>query len=159
MSKKDKRICKCCGKEYEYCPHCGKHSDELWKNITDTEECREILNVVSAYNIGKANKDQVKKVLDRFNVKDYNKYKASIAAVLNKLFAEEPKPVPVVSITEDVATNTLSVEEVNKEEFIPKVEEPVVEAQPTYSKSARRRNNKRKKHYMDVDSNKEETSI
>jgi len=116
MSQKFKRICKCCGKEYEYCPHCGSHSDELWKNITDTLECREVLNIVSAYNIGKATKEQVKKVLDKYGVTDYGKYKDSISSVLNSLFGEAPKEE--------------HKEEVNVAPVIERVAEPVAIPEP-----------------------------
>lgn len=96
MAKKIYRKCICCGKEYEYCNHCGKGT-EPWKNLYDSKECQEVMNIVSAYNIGRADANQVKAVLDKYNVTDYNKYKDSINAVLNSLFAfkaSEPEIIP-----------------------------------------------------------------
>ena len=146
MSQKSKRICKCCGKEYEYCPHCGKYSDEPWKNITDTMECREVLNIVSAYNIKLATKEQVKKVIDKYGVTDFNKYKPSIAAVLNGLFKEAPKeepevkegPVveeaPVVKEEPKVVASSVA-EEIPAAPVIEKVSEPVEISEPEQPKA------------------------
>ena len=178
MSQKSKRICKCCGKQYEYCPHCGKHSDELWRNITDTEECREVLNIVSAYNMKLANKDQVKKVLDKFGVTDYGKYKDSISSVLNELFGKKQEDVQkkAAVVVESVApTPVAEVEEersIKAEPEVPAVEvrytpapvvdQPLATAEvevPTMPKeeapkedrnSYKRR--KRRRYNMDVDS-------
>ena len=85
MSLKSKRICKCCGKEYEYCPHCGTKSDEMWRNLTDTKECLAVFNIVAAYNVGRATADQVKKVLVENNITDYSTYNPSIVAALDKI--------------------------------------------------------------------------
>ncbi len=176
MSQKSKRICKCCGKQYEYCPHCGKHSDELWRNITDTEECREVLNIVSAYNMKLANKDQVKKVLDKFGVTDYGKYKDSISSVLNELFGKKKEDVQEKAA--EVVESIAPVAEVKEERSIeaepevpavevrytpaPVVEQPLATAEvevPTMPKedtpkedrnSYKRR--KRRRYNMDVDS-------
>lgn len=136
MSQKSKRICKCCGKEYEYCPHCGKYSDEPWKNITDTMECREVLNIVSAYNIKLATKEQVKKVIDKYGVTDFNKYKPSIAAVLNGLFKEAPavEEAPVVKEEPKVAASPV-VEEIPAAFVNENVSEPVEISEPEQPKA------------------------
>lgn len=80
------RTCACCGKTYKYCPTCGKDIKKPWLAICDTEECREVLNIISAYNMGTVDKDRVKAVLDKYNVKDFSKYKKSISDKLNELF-------------------------------------------------------------------------
>lgn len=175
MSQKEKRICKCCGKEYEYCPHCGKHRDELWRNITDTEECREVLNIVSAYNIGRANKEQVKKVLDDYKVSDYGKYKESISAVLKKLFEEtheephketkiekvlepvvvkEPVQPQVVRTYNDLLEEMKKIDDNSSASEESATAEKAEEAVEEAPKPERKRKNRRKKYqHMDVDSN------
>ena len=92
MAKKIFRTCICCGKQYEYCNHCGK-AQEPWKNLYDTLACKEIMNIVSAYNVGRANADKVKAVLDKYNVTDYTKYSEDISKVLLQLFAKKAEPV------------------------------------------------------------------
>ena len=167
MSQKAKRICKCCGKEYQYCPHCGKNSDEPWRNITDTVECREVLNIVSAYNIGRATKEQVKKVLDRFEVKDYGKYKDSIATVLNNLFKNEDvvKPTKIQESTYvhdeanlvpkqvlDDVLPPIENKSTNEDTNVQKAEESEIHHDDNNVNVSRK--NKRKRYrYMDVDSN------
>lgn len=86
MALKSKRICKCCGKAYEYCPHCGAKSDEAWRNLTDTKECLAVFNIVAAYNIGRATAEQVKKVLEENNIKDYSKFNSGIVSVLDEIY-------------------------------------------------------------------------
>lgn len=55
-----KRTCKCCGKEYEYCPNCHKELKPLWMATFDCEVCKDLFNLVSAYNLGMVTKDKVK---------------------------------------------------------------------------------------------------
>lgn len=88
------RTCACCGKTYSYCPTCGKDTTKPWLAICDTEECREVLNIISAYNMGIVDKDRVKTVLDKYNVNDFSKYKKSISDKLNELFP------PITEISE-----------------------------------------------------------
>lgn len=85
MALKSKRICKCCGKEYEYCPNCGSHNSEMWRNLTDTKACRELFNIVSAYNVGRATPEQVKKVLTANNITDYSTFNPAIVDTLDKI--------------------------------------------------------------------------
>lgn len=83
------RICKCCKKEYEYCPVCKEYSTlPRWMTEFDTEKCKEVFNIVSAYNMGLADKEKVKLVLDRYNITDYNCFKESITNKLNEIFKE-----------------------------------------------------------------------
>ena len=102
MSLKSRRICKCCGKEYEYCPHCGSHSDELWKNLTDTKECLAVFNIVAAYNVGRANVEQVRKVLKDNKITDYSTFNPAIVAALDKI--NKPAEVHVEKETTKVTS-------------------------------------------------------
>ena len=126
MSLKSKRICKCCGKEYEYCPHCGSKSDELWKNLTDTKECLAVFNIVAAYNVGRATAEQVKKVLEENNIKDYSTFNSGIVATLDKVF----KPTPIVvkevakTVVEKVEPSAPHIYNVEPTIDEPKAEEP-----------------------------------
>lgn len=102
----EKRKCLCCEKEYEYCVKCGKSQNMPWKVNFDSEPCKELFNIVSAYNMNLVKEDRIKEVLDKYSITDYSVYKKSIRDVLEKLFSTK------------------------KEEFIPVIEEPVSEELP-----------------------------
>lgn len=102
------RQCICCGKTYQYCPHCGSFSNHpKWMFNYDTESCNELFNIISAYNMKVVGKDEVLTVVKKYNITDFAKYKPSIKKVLAELCsapaqvektveqptAEEPKPV------------------------------------------------------------------
>lgn len=44
------KTCIVCGKKYEFCAHCRRiNSDELWKNMYCSNDCREIMKVCQRY--------------------------------------------------------------------------------------------------------------
>lgn len=97
MSKKIYRKCKCCGKEYEYCGHCGQSGkEESWRNLCDTKECREILNIVSAYNLGLVGIEKVTALVSDYGIKDTSDYLDGVRTVLDlatpKAPVEEERP-------------------------------------------------------------------
>ena len=87
-----KKIRKCytCGAEYDYCPGCANSSGgPEWKLLWDKEECKDIFNILSAYNMDLVSDAEVKEVLDAYDVKSYDGYKDGIKAQLKKIV-----PVP-----------------------------------------------------------------
>lgn len=152
MSLKSKRICKCCGKEYDYCPHCGTKSDELWKNLADTKECLAVFNIVAAYNVGRATADQVKKVLEENNIKDYSKFNKGIVSVLDKIYKSNdiPKVEPKIVKTSVAEITPEKVEVTAPHLYEVKPEQPMVEnAIPhhTEAQGVPRKNRNGKKKY------------
>lgn len=147
MSLKSKRICKCCGKEYEYCPHCGSKSDEAWRNLTDTKECLAVFNIIAAYNIGRASADQVKKVLDENKITDYSMFKDNIVAVLDEIC--KPSDATIVkSVSEAIIAPQM--------EFEPLVEQPAYNSYAVRNEHDRElpyknRNNKKKYRQRNTD--------
>lgn len=86
------RNCVCCGRSYEYCPTCSK--DPVWKLLYDTEVCRDISNVVSAYNMKVISKDKAIEKIKAINVGDVAIYKDEIKKTLTELTEfpiEKPK--------------------------------------------------------------------
>lgn len=82
----DNRTCLCCGTKYEYCTRCSKHSSEpKWKFLFDSEECKEVFNAVSGYNMGVQTEQNVLDVIGKYNITDNSKFKKSIADVLSKV--------------------------------------------------------------------------
>lgn len=117
------RTCIACQNSYQYCPHCGDYARyPKWMNEFDTEACKELFNVISGYNMGIFKKDDVKKIVDKYEIKDFSAYKESIANKLNELFSE-----PVVEVA-----NEISEEE-------------------TVSSFNRRKSNKKKNRNVDID--------
>ena len=44
------KTCIVCGKKYEFCAHCRRtNSNDLWRNIYCSKECREIFDTCSRY--------------------------------------------------------------------------------------------------------------
>lgn len=81
-----KRICLTCGRAYEYCPSCG--GDKMrprWMINWDTEACKEVFNIVSAYNMGVMTADEAADSLRDRGVKDFSAYKESIASNLKEI--------------------------------------------------------------------------
>lgn len=117
MAKKIFRTCICCGNKYEYCNHCGKNITP-WKNLYCSEECRAVMNIVSAYNVGRVNKDKVKAVLDEYKVTDYTKYSKDINKVLAELFAKPVEQIVKKEIVKDepVTESVKTVEQVQPAE-------------------------------------------
>ena len=143
-----KRICICCKKEYEYCPSCGNKS-QPWKFNYDTEECRDLFNVLSGYNMGLMGLEKVKEVVKQYNITDLNKYKEPIRNMLNKILGKGghatlvESPIEEVNIPDVVETSVVSdisevVEIVPEVEEEPKVEE-TIEEKPKYVSNAKRR--------------------
>ena len=117
------RTCIACQNSYQYCPHCGDYARyPKWMNEFDTEACKELFNVISGYNMGLFKKDDVKKVVDKYEIKDFSVYKESIANKLNELFSE-----PVIEVAN----------EISEEETVPSFN--------------RRKSNKKKNRNMDMD--------
>lgn len=85
-----KRICYSCGSEYEYCTRCSAYADQpKWRWMWDTEECKEIYNAVSGYKMGIKSADDVKLIVDNYNVTDFSKYVSTIQDCLNELCSKQ----------------------------------------------------------------------
>ncbi len=94
-----KRICYTCGREYEYCPTCaGFKTKPRWMCNWDSEECKDVFQVLTANSFGDASKDDVKAVLDKYGVKDYSKYQPSIQAHIEKVLKTSKKKSNEVEI-------------------------------------------------------------
>lgn len=112
------RKCICCGKEYYFCNHCNSKGENTGiSSDYDTDECKELSNAISGYTMKIWGKDNVKKVLDKYHITDYSKYKESVTSILNDLFSnngfkslynEEVKDVEVTDDTDKEVSEELS---------------------------------------------------
>lgn len=117
----EKRKCLCCGKEYDYCPNCGKASTP-WKFNFDTEACKELFNIISAYNMKIANDDAIQKILDKYSITDFSIYKENIKNILNSLKKRHNK------IENNKVQNDISVDNVIEEEN-PNIQENEIQSE------------------------------
>lgn len=131
---RDTRICKACGSTYDYCPKCQKYAHlPQWMWRCDTEECNDIFESLSAYNMGVGSQDEIKRVIEKYGITDYSKFVDSIANKLKALFpTEKPrrnkkKEMDIDLITEEEVTilKPTIVDESVVENVV--VDEPVIE--------------------------------
>ena len=141
----EKRICLCCGKEYEYCPNCGG-SKTPWKVNYDTEACKELFNIVSAYNMNLVNEDKVKEVLDKHSITDFSVYKDSIRNLLNKLFTKQKVHEPVVETPKEEIPSVQIEQETKEESSVELEETPVVQEDHIFEAP---RNNRRRNRFFE----------
>lgn len=81
-----KRICRTCGAEYEYCPGCARSAGKPeWMLLWDTEKCRSIYKMLSAYNMNLATAEEVEDLLKAHNVTNYNEFLPDIKRQLQKI--------------------------------------------------------------------------
>ena len=92
------RKCIICGTQYDYCPHCGK--DPAWKTVYDTDVCRQVGNIVSAYNMKIMSKERAMNEINSLNIRDFSKFEEKVSKVLTEITevpkVEEPTPTPEV---------------------------------------------------------------
>lgn len=94
------RKCIFCGAEYEYCNHC-KNSDKYpeWMFNFDSQKCYDLYDVVAGYNMGIKTAEDVKSILDKYEVSDYKIFSKKLQDKLNELV-----PVKKEEKTEKVKT-------------------------------------------------------
>jgi len=77
------RTCICCGKTYSYCPSCD--NGPSWKMLYDTEKCKDIMNIVSGYNMKIISKNQTIESLNKLNIDNNATYNENVATTLKEL--------------------------------------------------------------------------
>lgn len=84
------RRCIFCSNEYEYCNHCkdsAKYPE--WKFNFDTEKCHDLYDVIAGYNMGIKTIEDVKSVLDKYEVTDYTIFSKKLQNKLNELVPQK----------------------------------------------------------------------
>lgn len=86
------RSCIFCGKTYEYCNHCKQNSNSpAWMFNFDSEKCHDLYDVIAGYNIGIKKIEDVKAVMDKYNVADYSEYSEKLQNELKSLNTNSEK--------------------------------------------------------------------
>lgn len=79
------RKCVCCGKTYKYCPACAKKDQPFWMLTFCGEQCKDLFNIVAAYNTGRVNEEEVLEFVADHNITDIKKYTMPIRKPLEAL--------------------------------------------------------------------------
>lgn len=145
------RKCVCCDKEYEYCPNCAKGNNKpAWMMSFCSEGCKELFNLVSAYNMRLIGKAKVQAFVAEHGIKDFGKYTDAIRKVLEETDnAPKPmvvKPVEVVSheeIIKPVIEN--NVEEKAASDVVESISAPTEEVVEEKKKSPARTSIRRRR--------------
>lgn len=77
-----KRQCVCCGEEYEYCPNCEKVKQPLWRVTFCSEKCKDLFNMVSAYNTKRVGKAQLQSFIAEHGINEASRYTEPVKKVL-----------------------------------------------------------------------------
>lgn len=85
------RFCIFCQKSYSYCPSCSNNSEPSWKFNFDSEKCHDLYDVIAGYNIGIKKIEDVKAVMDKYNVTDYSEYSEKLQNELKNLNTNSEK--------------------------------------------------------------------
>ena len=128
MSKE--RTCIFCGKTYQYCPNCRDFSSyPQWMVNFDTDKCHDLYNVIAGYNVGIRKIEDVKAVLDKYNVTDYSIFTKDLQEKLFNDSSEKKEEVKIESNDkpkEEIKEETADeLEEEAKEEVDDKPKEEV----------------------------------
>ena len=92
MAKRGERYCIVCGTKYEYCPNCGKGNvKDTWKFNYDSEECRDIFKVCSAFAFNHISAEEAKKKLSKYNLSDTSRFKEDIRINISAINAAKEK--------------------------------------------------------------------
>ena len=83
------RICLSCGKQYEYCGSCANSRNlPAWKNIFDTETCKDIFECVSDYEQNAITKEHAKEMLSKYDLSKVS-MKDKIKTIVNEIVNED----------------------------------------------------------------------
>lgn len=89
MAKKN-RECLTCGIKYSYCSNCNK-KDPSWMAEFHTENCKNIFEICTNFNMGAMSKHEAKDALSVCDLSNKENFKSYVQRDLENIFAEEPK--------------------------------------------------------------------
>lgn len=111
MSKAN-RICKTCGKAYFYCNNCNKkNADPQWMLMWDTENCKNVFEIVSNYAQKVDSKAVAKKKLSKCDLSKQYTFNEKIRDLIDEIMFEEKsetkveKKVEVKEVSEPIKTD------------------------------------------------------
>ena len=142
------RTCICCGKQYEYCPHCGESKNKpRWLVNYDDEGCHVAFQTVTDYLAKEITKEEAKEKLESVDLKNRKMFKASVSKYVDEIL--DDVNTSDVAKVDDTKVDEVKVEDVKekvKEEV--KTEDKVVNTDEADDKTVEKKiENKFKKSY------------
>ena len=89
MAKKNRK-CSTCGTKYSYCPNCDRNAPS-WMAGFHTENCKNIFQLCTQYNVGLLTKEQAQEALNACDLSNKENFAECIQRDFKNIFAEEPK--------------------------------------------------------------------
>ena len=84
------RVCKTCGKAYYYCSNCNKSiNSPQWMLMWDTENCKNVYEIVSNYAQGVFSKDDARKRLEKCDLKQKYTFNKKIANYIDEIMKKD----------------------------------------------------------------------
>ena len=88
MAKKNK-ICLTCGEQYYYCSNCHR-KDPVWMSEFHAENCKDIFDICTRFNMQMLTKEQAKAELDACDLTNKENFKSFVQRDLENIYKEEP---------------------------------------------------------------------
>lgn len=96
---KDNKVCILCGKKYSFCNRCEEY-DHLprWMAIYCSENCKDIFNIISGYNMKLKTKEEAANALGKCNLSKKDQFNKACQGYINEILdtKEETVQEPVV---------------------------------------------------------------
>lgn len=90
MAKRKNRVCFTCGEKYVYCSSCNR-KDPTWMAEFHEENCKNIFQICTNFNVGIMNKSEAKSALEQCDLSNKESFKDFVQHDLEVIFAEESK--------------------------------------------------------------------
>lgn len=125
------RKCTVCGKEYSYCPFCAQYQHlPKWMVGFDTENCKDISNIVANYRAGIVDKETAKDLLSYKDLSVLNGYNPFIESIISEINDSDDSRNEEDQLKQEV-------------EDTPSSQTPVEKKQDNYNRNRRRNRNRR----------------
>lgn len=105
------RECYLCSQDYNYCPTCSQ--DKLkptWMAEFHEENCKNIFDICTRYNMQLVNKDEAKAALEKCNLSNKANFKPYVQRDLENIFAEDKITVNVNAKIKEITADEVVVE-------------------------------------------------
>lgn len=121
---RNNKTCILCGNKYSYCSGCAEF-DHLprWMECYCSENCKDIFNILSSYNMNHKTKEEAKALLEKCDLTMTDTYSEFNKNCINSIIADETiKPVdtagqittvdePIMNTPEPLPETTVTVDE------------------------------------------------
>ena len=82
------RECRTCGEKYSHCPNCNR-TDPAWMSDFHAENCKNIYQICTQYNVGLLTKEQAAEALNTCDLSNKENFKECIQRDFANIFAVE----------------------------------------------------------------------